>query len=193
MIASVGFTLSGLIFTLLIAIIYFSKKKYTEVEHILYGFLLLWTIFLLLLELYCVFTMRYRNLHPILNEILCRLYVLGATTWIITVVIYVLILNKKEKFKTMSDVFKDPINNLAMGFGAVMFIISCFKPLTYTSGVNNELYVIGGQAITVLYIVSVVLVAYLFFILIRNKNKVSWFKRSPIIFFIVAYLIMFII
>ena len=193
MIASVGFTLSGLIFTLLIAIIYFSKKRYVEVEHKLYGFLLLLTIFLLLLELYCVFTMRFRNLHPVLNEILCRLYVLGATTWIISIVIYVITLNKQEKYTNMSDLFKDPINNIMVVFGIVMFVISCFRSLTYTSGVNNELFVIGGDAIKTLYIVSIGVGAFLFYILIRNKNKVSLFKRSPIIFFIIFYLVMFVI
>ena len=191
MISSVGFTLSGLIFALLIAIIYFSKKKFAGVEHKLFGFLLLWTIFLLLLEFYCVFTMRYRNLHPVLNEVLCRTYAFGATMWIISVVIYTIILNDKDSYKTMKDVIKKPINSIALAFGFVMFIISCFQPLTYTSGIHNELYVIGGPAITYMYIVSVFVGAYLFYILIRNKNKASLFKRSPIIFFIVAYLIMF--
>ncbi len=193
MISSVGFTISGFIFALLIAIIYFSKKKYTSVEHKLFGFLLIWTIILLLLEFYCVFSMRYRNLHPVLNEIFCRLYVFGSTMWIISVVIYTMILNNKEAYKTTSDVFKRPINSLAIAFGVIMFAISCFQPLKYTSGINNELYVIGGPAVTSLYIVSVFVGAYLVFILIRNKNKASLFKRSPIIFFIMSYLIMFVI
>ena len=66
--------------------------------------------------------MRYRNLHPVLNEFLCRLYVLGATTWIITVIIYALVLTKKDKFQKPSDIFKDPINNIAIVFGFVMFV-----------------------------------------------------------------------
>ena len=193
MISSVGLTISGLIFTLLIAIIYFSKKKYNEVENKLFGFLLLLTIFLLLLEFYCVFTMRIRNLQPVLNEILCRMYVLGVTIWFFVIAIYVIVLTKKEKYHSVSDLFKAPIVNILMIICFGTFIVSCFLPLTYSSGNNQELYVIGGKAVFSLYFVSMFVGAYLVFILFSNKNKISFFKRLPILFFFAFYFIMLVI
>lgn len=190
MLASIGLTLSGLIFSLLIAIIYFSKKKYGDLENKLYSFLLLWTIFLLVLELYCVFTMKIRNLHPLLNEILCRGYIFGAATWIVTVVLYVVILNNNKKYTKLKDLLKSPLVVSFVLICLVMFIISCFLPITYTAGKHNELYVIGGSGVKVLYVVFAFVGAYLIYLLFRNKGQTSLFKRLPIFFFLVFYFIM---
>ena len=190
MLASIGLTLSGLVFTLLIAIIYFSKKKYDNLENKIYSFLLLWTIFLLLLELYCVFTMKIRNIHPLINEILCRGYILGAAVWIVTLVLYVIILSNQEKYKKAKDLTKSP---LVVGFILLclgMYIYSCFLPITYTSGRNNELYVIGGKGVFVLYVVFGFVGIYLIGLLFRNKGKTSFFKRLPIFIFLIFYFIM---
>ena len=192
MLSSVGLTLSGLIFTFLIAIIYFSKKKYAQIENKLYAFLLIWTIFLLLLELYCVFTMKIRNVHPVLNELLCRLYVFGAVVWIVSVFIYAIILGKQEKYNSFRDLIKEPLVCFFMLLGIGVFIYSCFQPLTYTSGIHNELYVIGGGGITVLYVISSFVGIYLIGKLFINKNKLSFFQRLPIIFFFIFYILMLI-
>ena len=193
MISSVGFTISGLIFTLLIAIIYFSKKKYKEVENKIYGFLLLWTIFLLLLELYCVFAMRIRNIHPILNEILCRIYILGCIIWFLAISVYILVLNSQKNYKSLAEVIRRPIVNIFVFICLGAYIISCFLPLSYTSGINNELYVIGGKGVYVLYFISAFIGIYQIYLLFRNPNKASFFKRLPIFFFLVFYFVMFVI
>ena len=193
MISSAGLTISGFVFTLLIAIIYFAKKKYSEIENKVYGFMLLWTLLLLLLELCCVFLMHMRNLHPVLNEIFCRFYLFGAIVWTLLAVVYTSILSKREKYSSFIEVFKDPIISIITIVDITSFIISCFLPLTYTSGINNELYVIGGKGVLPLYIVSALVAIYLVYILFQNKNKETFFKRLPILFLLGAYFIMLII
>ncbi len=193
MISSIGLTISGFVFTLLIAIIYFSKKKYHEIENKLYGFLLLWTIFLFLLEFYCVFTMRLRNLHPVLNEILCRLYILGIVVWFIVITMYIIAINGSKKSKTISDILKGPLINIYIIVCLGSYIVSCFLPLKYTSGIHNELYVIGGQGVLVLYVVSVIVGILLIYLLFRNKNKTTYLKKLPVFFFLVIYFLMFVI
>ena len=190
MISSIGLTISGLVFTLLIAIIYFTKKKYTDVENKTYGFLLILTIFLLLIELYCVYTMKTRNNHPFLNELMCRVYLFGAIIWMLMAVIYTIILTKKEKYDSFLDAFKDPITNIIVITGFLSFGISCFLPLTYTSGRNNELYVIGGKGVLPLYIVSGLVGLYLIYVLFQNKNKETFFKRLPILALLGSYFVM---
>ena len=74
MFASLGLTVSGLIFCLLIAIVYFSKRKYTNFEDKVYKFELILTIIMFFVEIGCVFTIHYREYIPIFNKILCNIY-----------------------------------------------------------------------------------------------------------------------
>lgn len=190
--ASIGLTISGLIFTLVIAIVYLTKKKYNDIENSLYRFLLVFTIFLFILELYCVFTMSIRDKCPILNELLCRLYILGAVTWFISLLIYIWISGQSENYKDTKLLFKEPFFIFSVLFGIICFIFSCFFPITYTSGTNNELYVIGGPGVYSLYAIFAFVGGYMIYLLFRKKNKASFLKKIAIYLFMNVYFFMLI-
>ena len=78
MFSSMGFTICALVFLFLVTIMYLSKKKFKNLENNIFGFMLIFTMFLLVLEIVCVITMKNRDKIPVLNEILCRGYILGA-------------------------------------------------------------------------------------------------------------------
>lgn len=188
--ASMGLTISGLIFTLVIAVVYLTKKIYKDIENSLYRFLLVLTILLFLLELYCIFTMSIRDMYPLLNEILCRSYILGAITWFVCLVIYIWILGKNNKYENRRLLFKEPFVIFFILLGITMFILSCFLPITYTSGRNDELYVIGGRSVYSLYVIFAFVGGFMIYMLFKNKNKSSFFKRLPIYLFLIFYFVM---
>lgn len=188
--ASIGLTISGLVFTLVIAIVYLTKKKYNDVENSLYRFLLVLTIGLFILELYCVFTMSIRDKYPILNEFLCRFYILGAVTWFIALLIYIWISGNSEKYKDTKLLFKQPFFIFTVLFGLFCFIFSCFLDITYTSGINDELYVIGGPGVYSLYAIFAFVGGYMIYLLFRKKNKSSFLKKLAIYLFMNVYFFM---
>lgn len=188
--ASIGLTISGLVFTLIIAIVYLTKKKYNDVENSLYRFLLVLTIGLFILELYCVFTMSIREKIPLLNEILCRLYILGAVTWFISLLIYIWISGNSDNYRDTKLLFKEPFFIFSVLFGLVCFIFSCFFEITYTSGINNELYVIGGPGVYSLYAIFAFVGGYMIYLLFRKKNKASFLKKLSIYLFMNVYFFM---
>ncbi|MBQ9834109.1 MAG: response regulator [Bacilli bacterium] len=190
MFASIGLTISGLVFTLIIAIVYLTKKKYNDVENSLYRFLLVLTIGLFILELYCVFTMSIREKIPLLNEILCRLYILGAVTWFISLLIYIWISGNSDNYRDTKLLFKEPFFIFSVLFGLVCFIFSCFFEITYTSGINNELYVIGGPGVYSLYAIFAFVGGYMIYLLFRKKNKASFLKKLSIYLFMNVYFFM---
>lgn len=193
MFSSIGLTLSGLIFTSVIANVYLEKKKYNSLENNIYRFLIIQTLFLLVLELCCVVTMSIRFQIPVINEILCRLYILGDLVWILTLIAYVKTLVSSNKYANLEEFLKDKWMIFMIGFGFVLYVISCFLDVTYTSGANNEFYVIAGKSVYVLYAAFVLVGMYMVKILSKDLDKDNFIKKLPIFMFMLSFAIVGII
>ena len=190
MISSIGLTIVGLVFTLVIAVVYFSKKKYSDSENVLYRFMLILTIFLFFLELYCVFTMKHRDKFPLFNELMCRLYILGAVTWFVCLLIYVWLSGNNELNNDKKKLFKSPFFIFSVIFCTLCYLVSCFLPITFTAGVNNEIYAIGGPGVYSLYAAFAFVGGYLLYLLFRKKSKASFLKKLCIYLFMNVYFFM---
>lgn len=190
MISSIGLTIVGLVFTLVIAVVYFSKKKYSDSENVLYRFMVILTIFLFFLEIYCVFTMKHRDKFPLFNELMCRLYILGAVTWFVCLLIYVWISGNDELNNDKRKLFRSPFFIFSVIFCTLLYIISCFLPITFTAGVNNEIYAIGGPGVYSMYAAFAFVGGYLLYLLFRKKSKASFLKKLCIYLFMNVYFFM---
>lgn len=190
MISSIGLTIVGLVFTLVIAVVYFSKKKYSDSENVLYRFMLILTIFLFFLEIYCVFTMKHRDKFPLFNELMCRLYILGAVTWFVCLLIYVWISGNDELNNDKRKLFKSPFFIFSIIFCTLLYLVSCFLPITFTAGVNDEIYAIGGPGVYSLYVAFAFVGGYLLYLLFRKKSKASFLKKLCIYLFMNVYFFM---
>lgn len=189
MFSSIGLTICALVFLSLIAIFYFIKKKYRTLENDIFTILLIFTFALLFLEIFCVCIMSIRDNYKILNEIICRTYILGVITWIDIILIYLSTFGKDNKYRKISDILKEPFIIFSIITEVFLYTISCFLNITFTSGYNNELFVIGGSGVYVLYISFALLCGYILYILISNKTRSSILKRLPLFLFII-FLIM---
>lgn len=187
MFTSIGFTISGFIFSILIAAVYFTKKKYSNVENNIYRFLLITTILLLILEFICVYTMSIRDKIPLLNELLCRLYILGDVIWFNGILAYLRVISENKKYNNVLEVFNNGLNLLFIILSSVLFFISCLMEIRYTSGSNNDLYVIGGKSVYILYIAFLFVGTYMLKVLFSNLNKETIIKRIPIFVFLTLF------
>ncbi len=183
--ASLGLTVSGLIFSILIAIVYFSKRKYNDLGDKIYKVMLILTIVMFLTEICFVFSVDYFKYIPIVTRILSSTYVLLCIIWFSMLILYTWSLGR--------DIKQGDESLKKMIWFITFIIVSAFTiflllPTTYTSGENNEFYVIGGKSIMVLYAVAGISLAFIFYSLIKNRKKVSLIKRLPIfllLFFII--------
>ena len=190
MFTSIGLTISGLLFISFIAIIYFQKKKYKNAENQIYRFLLILTIFLLLLELVCVHFMAIRDKTPFITEILCRGYILGDVVWFVTMYCYLLCISSDVTYTTIQELFSRLVVKFIILFSGAAYIVSCTLNVTYTSGVNNDIYVIGGPAVTILMVGFVFVALYMLKAIFHNLNRETFFKRIPIILFLFILLVL---
>ena len=193
MLNSIGLTLSGMVFITFIAAIYFTKKKYKSLENSIYRFLLITTMVLLVLELVCVYTMSIRDKIPIINEFLCRLYILGDVVWFVVIIGYVKSLSVDKKYDNPLDFFQEKKMLMLIVFATIMFLISCFLEIKFTSGSDNQFYVIGGPAVYSLYVIFVFVGVYMLFVLLKDISRDNAVKRVPVILFLIFYSIMSIV
>ena len=184
MLNSIGLTLSGMVFITFIAAIYFTKKKYKSLENSIYRFLLITTMVLLVLELVCVYTMSIRDKIPIINEFLCRLYILGDVVWFVVIIGYVKSLSVDKKYDNPLDFFQEKKMLMLIVFATIMFLISCFLEIKFTSGSDNQFYVIGGPAVYSLYVIFVFVGVYMLFVLLKDISRDNAVKRVPVILFL---------
>ena len=183
---SIGFSICALVFLSLVGIMYLSKKKYKNLENNIFAFMLVFTIVLLILEIVCVYTMSIRDEIPKLNEMLCRGYILGSIIWTTSFIAYIWSLgtrNKKVKNKRKRNVI---LTILLFIIISILFGISCFNSITYSGG-SGELYVIAGDAVSVVYVAGFVMVTVLLFFLLKNNLKLPWAQRAPIYFVVVFF------
>lgn len=180
MFSSIGFTIVGFIFLLIITIVYFAKKKYKGLTNSVYCLLLLLTIILSILEITCVYTMANRKELFLLNEIMCRSYIFFCIVWVMNFILYLWSYESNKKYLKNKKKYNLLIIPLFIIFTLVPFFISLSLPMTFTGGLNNELYVIGGPAVSVLYYISFILIVFIVISLIRNKNNTPLSHRMPL-------------
>ena len=183
---SMGFAICALVFLLLVSFMYLSKKKFKNLENNIYAFLLVLTIILVVLEIVSVYTMSIRNEMPLINEILCRGYILGTIIWVISFMIYIWALGNKNKTKNYKNKKHIIVLIISILSAIVLFIISCYEPVMYIGG-NGELFVIRGAAVNVVYIASFIFVVMLLFMLLRNNLKLPSEHRFPIYLAVVFF------
>ena len=186
--SSIGFTICGLIFLFLVLIMYLSKKKYDSLENKIYRFMLYLTIALLFIELIFAISLHYTKHVGIFNEIIARSYLLGCIIWVTCLIVYVWSLGKKSQIKQNTKKYKKRITIVITVIDLLLFIISCFLPVSYFGG-GGKLYVIGGDAAIILYILGFLLTVILMISLFKNKMQIPYKQKLPLYFSLVLFVV----
>ncbi len=183
---SIGFTICALVFCILVGIMFLSKKKFKDLANNIYAFMLVLTIILLFIEIFCAYTMSIRDQIPLLNEILCRGYILGSIIWVICLIIYIWNLSDENKDKRNNKKTSIVLTILSFIFIVTLFTISCMSKITYIGG-NNDLYVIGGDAVNVIYVACFALILMIILAMIKSRTKFPREQKLPIYFVFVLF------
>ena len=177
---SMGFSICGLFFSILILMMYFSKKKNAIESNNLFLALQFFTVFLFVLNISYVYAISTIDKHPLLTELLCRFYLLGALIWLITLGYYVLyrgirrIEPPERKRKILRNVA------LILAFVAIVTSIISFKlPLEYNT-YKNDIYAFGGPATIVIYVIGFAVVAVILSVLVIRNLKIPKEHRRPL-------------
>ena len=179
--ASMGFSVCALIFLILIAIMYVSKRRQHKTHSNGFASLLGLTIFLLVNEIAYVISMSMSSEVTLLTIFLCRLYLTGLLIWIVGFLFYFLMLGTEDYEPERRNRIRLLYIILLGSVALVTAIISYMLPLDFNKSVN-DMYAFSGTAAYFVYIVGFTAGTIMFMIVMFKRFNYPEAKKIPIRF-----------
>lgn len=172
---NLGLTFSGIIYTILIMIIYFKNKRIKTSENKIYSLLLIATIIELLLGLFGYFSIIKISDIPYITKIINTLYLISLDSWILFFMLYVISISLSFESKRIYKIF-------FIIYLVIIFLISIL-PINYYYK-DNIMYT-SGLAVNFTYLIAVLAVIIIIINSIINIKKLSNKKYIPMLVFFV--------
>ena len=186
--ASMGFSVCGLFFMILILIMYLSKKRYSKSENKGFIFLLTFTMLLLILEICYVYSM---SISSKFMELLCRTYLIGVLIWLIGYIYYIILLGTSEYEIERKNKIRRRYFLVLLVIALATSIISNMLPLEYNTSINN-MYSFSGLATYFVYIVGFTSATVMFILVMLKRFKYPESKKIPIRFAFILIIVLLI-
>lgn len=170
------FPTCALCFSILLNIIYFSKRRIKNVENKLYQFLVISNLFALLFEYACTFMSI--NYIPFFSDLVLKIYLLLLLVWIGIFSIYMIYITKKDH----------AISKFFWITALVIFTIPILiLPITFSKGVYGP--IISGASVNLVYLASCIFISIWVIISIFNKSFNFNKKIIPLMIYIILGII----
>ncbi len=187
---SMGFSVCALIFLILVAIMYYTKRKHRKTNRNNFQFLLLLTLFLLVVEIINVIFLANIDKFPLVTAIISRLYLIGTIVWVFSILYYFLLLSSDD-YEEERKLYLRKKYRIALSISSILcIIISSLLPIDYNVAIN-DIYSFSGLASYALYFVGFVVGTIIVLIAIVKKFNISKQKKIPLRFsFIVIVIVL---
>lgn len=170
------FPTCALCFSILLNIVYFSKRRLKNVENKLYQFLVISNLFALLFEYACTFVSL--NYIPFFSDLVLKIYLLLLLIWIATFSIYMIYITKKDH----------QISKLFWIIAMITFAIPILIfPIAFAKGAYGP--VITGVPVNLVYLASFIFISVWIMIAIFNKSFNFNIKIIPLMIYIILGII----
>lgn len=183
---SIGFTFStcSLFYSILLTIMYFSKKRLNRVENKIYGSLIICNLIGVILAVSCYYTINNMDNMPFLNYIVSKSLLIYYLAWITIFTIYVFVISYQKKARNEEEKNKN-IKKISKLFIILFFLIAilvCILPL-YFYNTNGIIYSYGPSA-NLLYVVIPLYIISFFLYMVKNLKYLRSKEYIPLFVFI---------
>ncbi len=172
------------VYTCIITVVFFAKKKVNNFETKIYGILLVLSLINMFVELHlCTNVLINLDINSLYNRFLNRIFLLSMFSWITIFTAYTFRISFGNNQKYRKIFSKKGYGYLLFGFFILVCIITVlFLPLSqYKDGTFSYSY---GPATNALIIIYVVYFISWFICLVFRTNKKSYKKYSPLFVFV---------
>lgn len=171
---NLGLTISGLIYLILIIIIYYKRKRIKTKENKIYSLLLITTLIELILGIFSYIFIINLDLFPIITRIINILYLISLDSWILFFLLYILSISSDFKSKKLYKIFW-------IVYIIVNLLISVL-PINYYYK-NNIMYT-NGLSVNFTYFIAVVSIVIIIINSLINLKKLNNRKYIPMFIFL---------
>ena len=181
---SVGFTFSAcsLFYSLLLTIVFFSKKRLATLENKIYGLMIIENLIGVLLAIASYFLIRENSILPVTNAIISKGLIVYYLVYMVSFTAYIYVISCKISY---ADLFEKKFT-VAKFFGFIFSLLLALiiaLPLYYHN-TKNIVYSYGPSA-NVMYISSPLIISLWLIMMIKNYKEIKNKKYLPIFFFII--------
>ena len=192
---SAGFTFSACSFfySVLLTIMFFSKKRIQTLENKIYSYLIISNLVGVVLGVSCYTSILHRDAFPILNDFISKALLIYYLTWIsfFTAYTFVISYSKKESDKESKEKYFKNIFNILTVIYIVIAILVFILPLNYFSK-STIAYSFGSSA-NLLYILIPVYICICLIEMFKNFKEIKNKKYLPLFAFIIIGTVVMII
>ena len=172
------FPLCAIPFSIIISILFFTKKHIKTKETMLFGTLIVSNLIGLILEILCSYASDIYETNQLLSNIIYKSYLLYLIFWISTITYYVYSMikneNKIEKNKIIYFIVYYIVNIIALGILDVELVSGTDVNARYTT----------GTSVSYVYILSAIAMIFITIYLLLNIKKLKNKRYIPIYLFI---------
>ncbi len=170
---SIGFTIFGIIFNLLLIIIYFSKERIDLDENKFYNALIFITFFSSITEVLNYFLVQNgATADSVLYLISIKVLFLMFLLWLFTFLLYIVMIGKKYSGSDSKSIFK------VIPIMIIVSIIILLLPVEIKS--TNGLLLPVGLGVNAIYILAAVCVISIIITMIKNRKYIKNKEYYPI-------------
>jgi len=180
----IALILCSLIYSILVSVVYFSKKRAKIQETKVYDVLMGVNLINLIMELLCCYTVYNIDTMPFAAAIICRLFLLTIFIWQTLFTVYIYIISFKKNYNDKLD-FKKPIGKFAKVAWLIMIIGITFLPMEYYNQ-NDVVYSYGASTNFLYGIVVVYLIVWIICYLRKINTAITKKKYLPVLIFILV-------
>ena len=184
---STGFTFSACSFfySVLLTIMFFSKKRIQTLENKIYSYLIISNLVGVVLGVSCYTSILHRDAFPILNDFISKALLIYYLTWIsfFTAYTFVISYSKKESDKESKEKYFKNIFNILTVIYIVIAILVFILPLNYFS--KGTIAYSFGPSANLLYILIPVYICICLIEMFKNFKEIKNKKYLPLFAFII--------
>ena len=192
---SAGFTFSACSFfySVLLTIMFFSKKRIQTLENKIYSYLIISNLVGVVLGVSCYTSILHRDAFPILNDFISKALLIYYLTWIsfFTAYTFVISYSKKESDKESKEKYFKNIFNILTVIYIVIAILVFILPLNYFS--KSTIAYSFGPSANLLYILIPVYICICLIEMFKNFKEIKNKKNLPLFAFIIIGTVVMII
>lgn len=183
------FTIYGLVFLILLIIIYFPKKKIKLLENNIYSILIIATLICTLTEVISFILVK-NNIpsNSLLYLYTLKILFLGFLSWLYFFSLYVIITSVKNNEN--ENKLRKIINKSLYGFGFISLLI-LFLPIVITD--KNGMLLPSGPAVNLLYIMAFICIIMMLFTFFKNVKNFKDKKYVPLYLLIILFSLVIVI
>ena len=186
--STIVFQVVSFVYVIIIALLFFSKRKVNNIDVTIYTLLLFTNIFALIADVFSLYTLANKDTIPLINSFACKGYLWTLIIWIelLSEYVFLTVTEKNGKF----------VNNYFI-FGVILLLslLTCsYLPITYYS-LNGVSYTVGPACLFtygvygVCIIFWMILILYMFSKFNKQERESKIKKIFPIFAFVFIGLI----